>query len=727
MACNSLHSPKRVAIGRGNYVSQAALALLLAGNGAAFAADNASGPEDHHVSEVVVVGEKLTLHKRTSAGTRLNLTSLETPASVSVLSGEDIRAFGYQSLIDAQTRAPGITSIPFPGNGNNSVSARGFYGPNSISQLYDGYQLYNGGGVNIFPFDPWNVDRVEVLYGPASILYGTGFIGGAINIVPKKPNPDAFEAKAQASYGSFNTRHLALDTTGPINDALSYRVNGSAYRSDGYVDRGDSKSLAISAALRWQAAPGLVFTLSDDYGDIHPTTYEGTPTLNGVVIESLRERNFNVADAEIRFRENRTSLRTDWTVSDSLSFTNDLYSIDHYRKYREVYTFAYVPASDRVRRTLYRNIDGYQDQIGDHGYATLKTSFGGGLQNHLVVGFDINHARYDRYDNTNAAGSFPTGGDLVSAQDPNPGVYAPLGTAARFNYTVELDQRALFVQNRLVFNDHLSLVASARHDRYKTERTSQALVRTEGEVAGDSYSLGVVYNPVPDISFYAQYAVASDPATSLASIGAAQQAYSLSDGQQYEAGVKASLMDRRLEGTLAVYKIVKENLLTPIPNTTLQEQVGQQSSRGVEASLSYRPVPSLTIDANGAYVDARFDTFNTGSGATLRSLAGFRPQFVPAKTANVRATWAFGEAWKARAGAHYVSERFSDNANTFRLPAYSVTELGVNWAVTPTARLDLRVDNAFDKTYAASTYAGNTSQIILGAPRSVTVAIDLAF
>lgn len=703
----------------------ALMAALAAAN--AFAEDLA---EEGTVAQIVVTGAAQSLTQPTTAASRLNLTSLETPATVAVLSGDDIRNFGYQSLIEAQTRAPGITSVPFSGNGNNSVSARGFYGPNSISQLYDGYQLYNGGGVNTFPFDPWNVERVEVLYGPASILYGTGFIGGAINVVPKKPDPNQRIIQGQASYGSFDTKHLAVDVNAPLNEALAFRVNASWYDSDGYVDRGESESLAVSASLRWQPTPDLVFILSNDFGDIQPSTYEGTPTLGGEVIKALRRRNYNVEDAKIRFRENRTYLRTEWAASENLSFTNDLYHIDHDRRYQEVYTFAIVPSTAKVRRTQYRDIFGYQEQWGDHGFLTWKAELGGGLRNELVVGFDVNRATYDRYDNTNAAGSFPTGGDLVDAFNPTPGRFAPLGTPATYNYRVVLNQRAFFFQDRLILNDKFSLIASGRHDRYATRRTderSAARTQSKGVVSGESYSLGAVYNPTPDTSLYLQYAVASDPATSLASIGTAQQDLSLSKGEQWEAGAKAVLLDGKVEGTVSVYRIVKKDLLTPIPGATLQEQVGQQSSRGVEASLTVRPAPGLVIDANGAYVDAQFDDFNTGSGASLRSLKGYRPQFVPKTTANLRATYAFAEDWQVRGGVHYVGTRYSDNANTFRLPEYSVVELGASWSATPRAKLDLRIDNAFDKIYAASTYAGNTSQIILGAPRSVTAAINLAF
>ncbi|MGQ3183687.1 MAG: TonB-dependent receptor plug domain-containing protein, partial [Brevundimonas aurantiaca] len=129
----------------------------------------------------------LSLAEPTQTGSRLGLTPLETPASIEVLTGETIRARGDVSVIEAATRATGITGSPAPGNGSTSMAARGFSGHGSVMQLFDGTRLFAGAGTVTFPFDTWSVDRIEVLRGAASVMYGEGAIGGAINVVPKKP------------------------------------------------------------------------------------------------------------------------------------------------------------------------------------------------------------------------------------------------------------------------------------------------------------------------------------------------------------------------------------------------------------------------------------------------------------------------------------------------------------------------------------------------------------
>lgn len=710
-----------------------ALSLVIAQG--AHAQQTSSTTTSEEGDAILVTGQKevgISLETPSTAGTRLGLTALETPASVAVLSGDMIRDFGYQTIADATSRAPGISSVPFPGTGNNALSTRGFYGVNSITQTYDGMQLYNAGGVITFPFDPWNVERIEVLYGPASVLYGAGAIGGAINVVSKKPDPEHSRMQAQLSYGSWNTTRAAFDVTGPVGDRLSYRLNASYNQSDGWVDRGHSSSFAASAALRFQATDTLAISLVDDYGDIRPSTYEGTPLVGGRIDKRLRHQNYNVEDARIRFEENRARINLEWSPSDSFTFRNDAYMIHQYREYFENYTYTYLPATallpERVQRSQYRDIVAYQYQYGNHGFATIDSTFGGGVKNSLAVGFDVNHNRYDRRDN----GTY-TGSNTVSLLGFDPGHYADaVGiTYNRPQYIATVDQLGFFAQDRLKLGEKLSFVAGMRWDRYRMERRSQlpnAVDPEPNSVSGAGWNVGVVFNPITNVSLYAQYATANDPVTSLASISASQILFDLSPGHQYEVGAKGSHLGGRIEWTLAAYKIVKKDLLVPVlGNLNQTEQVGQQSSKGLEASLTVTPMKGWSVVANGTILDAQFDDFYASVGGVRTSLEGYRPQFVPEQTANVRTTLNVTDAVQLRAEWQHVGKRFTDNTNRYALPAFDVTALGARWLVAPGLKLDLRVDNLFDKVYAVSSYAGNGTQAILGAPRSWTGTLSAAF
>ncbi|HTM96393.1 MAG TPA: TonB-dependent receptor plug domain-containing protein, partial [Croceibacterium sp.] len=253
-------------------------------------------------NSIIVTGERVSeLAQEDKTGSRLGLTPLETPASVATLDGDAIRARGDQSVQAAVTRAPGVTNSSNPGNANSSYVMRGFGGAISVLQLYDGVRLYPVADSISFPTDPWNIDRVEVLSGPASVLYGHGALGGAINVVPKSPNMNRFEFQGEAGYGSQDTWHIAGGVGGPIGPSLGFRADASYRQSDGYVDRGDSDSLALSGALKFQPSETFSLTVRGDYGNVHPQKYFGTPLVGSRLDTSIRHNNYNVGDAILHF------------------------------------------------------------------------------------------------------------------------------------------------------------------------------------------------------------------------------------------------------------------------------------------------------------------------------------------------------------------------------------------------------------------------------------------
>ena len=290
--------------------ASAALAVAIA---APARAQQSSAPSSGS-DDILVTGRRDTLSLPTATGSRLGLTPLQTPASIAVLDGEELRARGDLTVVDAVTRTPGITSVANPGNGYTALASRGFSGQGSVLQLVDGIRLFPVAGTITFPTDPWNVGRIEVLTGPASVLYGQGALGGAVNIVTKAPDTDRVRLDGEAAYGSQNTVHLAGGAGGPLGRTLAARVDASYRRSDGIVDRGDSDSIALSGTLRFAPTDTLTLTLRHDTGDQHPTRYFGTPLIAGELDPAIRHRNYNVADARIHFRDNRTTLTADYTT-----------------------------------------------------------------------------------------------------------------------------------------------------------------------------------------------------------------------------------------------------------------------------------------------------------------------------------------------------------------------------------------------------------------------------
>lgn len=671
---------------------------------------------------VVSVDAPLNLSVPESTASRLNLAPIDTPASVAIVSGDVLRDIGTPTLIVAKALAPGITSSAPMGSGGNVLNARGFTGQNSVKQLFNGMEIYNAGGVVSFPFDPWNVDHIGVLYGPASVLYGSGAIGGAVNVVAKRPNPAAREHEIALSAGSFSTYHAALGATGPVTDRVSYRFDASKYTSDHWVDRGRSNSLAVSGSLRFDATPTLRFTLSNDFGEQNPSTYLGTPVLNNRPVEGLRYKNYNVDDAKLNFMDNWTNVETVWTPSSRVSIHNNTYYMYHDRFYHDVFTFAYVPATAQVRRTQFRDIDDtWETQYGDTGYVKYAGQLFG-RPSDVLVGLDYNINYYNRNDNIRG------GTSLVDAVTFNPGYYRDFyqGLAIPF-YRMDVDQVAGFVENHLKATERLSLVVGARRDHYHVNRYDhQTLATTVSDHNATAWNAGVIYDIFPGLSVYGQAAEASDPVNSFSSIAANQQGFNLSPGRQLEAGVKQVAMNNRLEWTFATYRLVKEDLLTPaVSNPSLTEQVGQQSSRGVEASLALSAGP-VRVNVNGTVLNAEFDEFRAVVAGASVSLAGNVPINVPESSANLMVFYDVAPQLQLRAVVRHVGRRFADNTNVAAslIPSFTVADLGARWQATSRLSLDLRVDNAFDEIYADS---GSATAWLLGMPRSVTLGTRIGF
>lgn len=662
----------------------------------------------------------LTLHQTAGSGSRLNLTRLQTPASVEIITAETIAERGQHNVIDAVTQdATGFTASPAPGNGGLSFSTRGFTGNSTVMTLYDGTRLYVGSGTLTFPFDTWSAQRIEVLRGPASVMYGEGAIGGAINVISKMPLT-VQRNEAEVSLDSNMTKRLAVDSGGPINKDVSYRVTAIGNMSDGWVDRDKTSNVAVSAAVRVQASETLAWTLSTDYGDRSPSRYFGTPLLNGQIDESLRFKNYNVGDSNIRYRDSWNQLRTEWQVTDSITVHNVLYYLNSQRHWRDVESYAWNPAKGLIDRSSYIEIFHNQQQVGDRMDATFRGHVLG-MKNEFVAGFDVN-----RIDFTHTNNSPFSGTSSVNPWSFDPGVFlSPIPTVPSFNTVT--NQYALFAEDRLSLTDQWTLIGGVRQDQPVINR-ADLITPANGFVksfSATSWRVGTVYNPVKDLALYGQYSTAVDPVGNLITLATTQKDFQLSTGEQAEVGIKQSFWQGRGEWTLAGYQIVKNNLLARDPNNpALTQQIGQQSSRGVEATIGLVLDYGWRIDANTAWLRAKYDDFVQSVNGVAVNFAGNVPVNVPQHVSNVWLTWAFAPNWSVNGGVQIVGKTFADNANTLARPAYTVVNGGVQWKPDANTTLSLRVYNLFDTIYATS---GGTTQWLLGMPRTAELALNVRF
>ncbi|NAN52175.1 TonB-dependent receptor [Pseudomonas protegens] len=669
--------------------------------------------------------DSISLATPTSAGSRLGLSALETPASTDSLSGDRIRARGDRSIQDAVSRSAGISRTGTPGDGGTSLSARGFTGQSSVMQLYDGNRMYTGMGTVTFPVDTWAVERVDVLRGPASVLYGEGATGAVINTVAKKPFSGEIENHLRLGYGSFDRQQQALDSGGSLSDTLSYRLNLNRERSNGWIDRGDSSGDFVSAALRWQARDDLAFTLAHDYGDQNPMNYFGTPLIDGRLHKSLRDKNYNVRNDKQHYNDQWTRLTSQWQISDNLSASNELYYLKAQRRWQNAENYNFNSLGRQLTRSGNFGIGHQQEQVGDRQTFTFKHSLLG-LDSQTLTGVDYNRIRFHMKSNSPFIDSF-SNGQPVDLYHPAPDDFAS-DSPYRDQFKTTTRQMSVFAENRLQLSERWSLVSGVRRDYVHIDRDDlKDDSRSDKTLTGNNWKAGLVFAVTPDTSLYGQYSTSTDGVGGLISLSKSQQQFDLSSARQTEIGLKQMFWDQRGEWTLAAYHIVKKKLLTDVPgDPDLKQQVGQQSSNGLEASLDLQLPRAWQLQANAAIVRARYDDFQQDVDGVQVSRDGKRPVDVPRRTANLWLSKALDDDLRAGAGVRYVDARYADMANRNQLPSYTVVDAALSWKALPSTTLGLQLNNLFDRQYAQSQY-NDGQQWILGEPRSFFVTADYTF
>lgn len=661
------------------------------------------------------------LQQAPSAGSRLGLSIQNTPASVDVISRERIDARGDTTVNEATARAPGFSSLAHPGNSGSDLSVRGFTGSSSVMHLYDGVRQYGGLGVS-YPFHAWAVERIEVLRGPASVIDGDGAIGGVVNVVPRKPRQGAIRHEIRAGIGNRGQRSLDFDSSGSISERLAYRLDASAERGDGWVDRGKHSSQGLTGALQWQFLPRWQLQLSHAEGRRKPMRYFGVPLIDGKPLEALRRTNYNVHDARITFRDHWSELTLQGSPSDNIAVRSRLYHIRSNRLWFDAENYTWDAARQQIRLAGDTAIRHHQKQTGN----TTDVTFDGkllGMDNTISAGFDLNHSSL-QHDNNTYSGN-PR---YVSLLSPETGFFdSDLPFIPRYRNTA--DQYALFVEDRLAVTGQLSLVAGLRHDRVRIRRDdlitgSRAFSRTWNSTG---HRLGAVYALTPTLSVYAQHSRAADPSTAPLMMSASGAKADMTIGRQIEVGIKQSLPQQRGEWTLAAYNITKHNLQSRDPaNPENSIQVGKQSSRGIEGTLSLALSSTLRLDADATVLRARYDDFNDAVDGVIVSRSGNTPPDVPERLANLWLSWQMLPQWTLSGGARHVGKRYGNRANDLTLPAYTTADLALTWRPSDATTLALHGYNIFNRHYYSTVYY-NEKQWFVGESRRVLFTIDHRF
>jgi TonB-dependent siderophore receptor len=680
----------------------------------------ALGPDTPSVDVVLAVGRVTTAVTVTAAAgkataTRLAVPDVDVPAQVSTIPQELMRQQGVNTVGDALRNASGVQAIRWYG-AYEQYTVRGFFdadrdGFNVV--LLDGMRR-NG---NRYATQTNNIEAIEVLKGPSSILYGRGALGGSINIIRKKPQA-VRSGEVMYRGGRFNTHQLAAGTTGPVgnSDRLLYRADVSVEASDGWRDAGADR-FNVAPSLTWLMSGRAQLTLHQVLVRDRFDGDGGVP-LNIINLPNFRrEGNFSLPQDRILVEDSQTqalfnaNLGAAWQLRNSLSVqrTSDKYFVTE-----GVYG---SPAENLVYREpldfhhLRRPVQNQTEAVGQIG--------GFGTHN-LLLGYEYHR---DKYRTEVTAGDDPdcicgywyqtiAPMDITTMREEQPGPL-DIDTVARTTFVNDRSQ-AVYVQDQIDIAPKVKVNLGYRLDDYKRAVDREGgfpFVPQRRDQVAHSYRAGIVYAPRFDQQFYFATATSFTPVNTVPADGSQLEP---STARNYEFGHRWQGWNGRVDTTAAAYYVVRNNVAVQ-QSVISYIQVGEQNSKG------------LDVDVNTDLGARTYLVFNYGLSTPrfedAEALSGKTPRFVPKHNVNLwlRKDWAGG--LNAAFGFRSLAEQFGDNANTQLVDGYTIFSGAVGYR-TPRWEWALNAENLFNnEDYFLPGHFGNNA--FPGQPINVTSTIRL--
>ncbi|WP_449102328.1 TonB-dependent siderophore receptor [Pseudomonas extremaustralis] len=671
-------------------------------------ATNITGAADYETAQGPVQGYHAT---RSASATRTDTSIHETPQSISVVSKDVVEDIGATRLQDALDYAGGVgRANNFGGQGLTTFTVRGF----TTGEFYRNGFPINRGYPNM-P-DANSIERLEVLRGPATMLYGRGDPGGTFNVVSKQPL-----AEPKVTLGSQlddqGMQRATLDASGPLDEQgrLAYRLNVVGEGGDTFRDHVETERYGVTPVVTWQATDDTKVIFEGDFmRNNHPldrglTRYanqKGTPSRDTFWGEKDIGKLHNDNNmAQLRFEH---LLNDDWTLGGGFQWLDGTLQGNAIE--------ANSLAADG--RTLSRNFNYRKLEWTDKDtQLNLTGHFStGGFDHTLLTGVEFEDYDYKSIiqRSSGLAGSYP-----IDIFDPVYGQPRPALTRTPTHDKENLKTYAAFVQDQVALTERLKVLAGARFERFEHDYESYVTGVKPWNAADNAVTprVGVIYDLTETVAVYADAARSFKPNTGAAREGGG---FEPEKGKSYEMGIKWEALERQLSVDAAIYQIEKKNVLTTDPlDSTFSVAAGQVRSRGFDLNVAGNITPEWRVIGGYAYVDAEVTKDNT-----IR--VGSRLANIPRNSFSLLNVYEFQDgALKGLglgAGGKYVAERVGQTSNTpFSMGAYTVVDLLGYYKVNDKVRLNLDVKNLFNRDYEEGAF-GNV-YAYPGEPRTVQVGI----
>ncbi|PNO53210.1 TonB-dependent receptor [Aeromonas hydrophila] len=658
----------------------------------------------HAEDETMTVVGKRSQHEEVATATRTNTPAKLVPQAIDSVKASELTAFGQPTLSEALTGIPGVNAsgdTRFDG-----VNIRGFSASNDF--YLDGFR-----DDMQYTRDLGNTERVEVLKGPAAVLYGRGSTGGIVNRVSKKPQK-GLESSVSAQVGSFDSRRLAADLNGEAGEQVQVRLNLAQEDKDSFRNGVTSKRTLLAPSVNWEISDKLNWLLQYERNEHDRTPDRGIPGVNGRPADVPKE--YVYSDTRRDFIDDvaqSTRSRLTWDINDQWQLRQQL----GYTSIDSQFDNTYVTSvkGDQVTRARWQQDLKANSLISNtEAEGQLQT---GPVEHRLLVGFEqIWQERTPKlYQNATAipAGNLYDPGSL-------PTYDGAMKLSSDANHKVR--GYGLYVQDQLSLGDWHLLAGLRRDDFTVTSRRNDLNKEETVSVTSLSPRLGLVWNPIEEHAFYASYSKTFTPVGGeLIGITPGDKNNNL-DPQHtrlYEGGVKSDWLDGRLATTLSLYRLEMYNKRSKDPlDPTKVILTGLQRTEGIELSARAQLTDELYLRGGIAIQDAE----QVKADADLQ---GKRPMNVSRQNGELFAGYQSGkQGWFGETGVTAVGDRFADNANTTTLPGYARFDAraGYRWQQWET---QLSVENLTDHDYFVS--ATSASQIMPGTPRQLHLSAAYRF
>ncbi|WP_267894945.1 TonB-dependent siderophore receptor [Nostoc sp. 'Lobaria pulmonaria (5183) cyanobiont'] len=629
------------------------------------------------------------------------------PQSIQVIPQQVIKDQGITRIVDATRNVSGVAAVSGYGNTFGDVNIRGFFG----GILVDGF-------TGLLPANGANIEQVEVLKGPASVLYGQLEPGGIVNYVTKKPLSTPYYS-ASFTAGSFDYYSPTIDLSGPLttDKRLLYRLNVSYENSGSYRDYLGNDILYISPAFTYKIDDATTLDFTYEYLNSQQGFDRGFKP-EAIFLTLPRNRLVSQPDDFFNTESHRVALTLNQQFSKNWQLRSR-FSAQFDENSEKVTQIGNPLLEDG--RTLLRG------QFGDgpnysQSFALQSNLIGkfntGAIAHQLLLGVDWNRNTLDS--NNGYDIDFPS----IDIFEPNYDV-PPLPERIYSKYNRTNNTTGIYLQDQVTLLSNLKLLVGGRYDFIDShsENISDVSIPSEPDRSGYYYEafsprVGIVYQPIEPISLYASY---SSSFNADGSRDRNKELLEPSRGTQYEVGIKAELFDKRLSATLAAYDIAKTNVATvdPIDNQ-YSIALGEVKSRGIELDVAGEILPGWKVIASGYLNDAYVSKDNDPT------VQGKHLENAPYHGASLWTTYEFKrgdlQGLQFGAGFFFVGERVANQSEQFILPSYVRTDASIsykrdNWQV------GLNFKNILDVKY----YESNGYLTFPQAPFTVLGTISVTF